>query len=73
MQATKMFASHSYKENNMKRFIERFEAMAMAVAFAEVGEWKTAESIMQPKPTRTQTVDKKNGKQTRKQTGMRVY
>ena len=31
----------------MKRILERFEAMAMAVAFAEAGEWETAKQMME--------------------------
>lgn len=30
----------------MREWLERFEAMAAAVAFAESGEWETAEKIM---------------------------
>ncbi|MBU2513393.1 hypothetical protein KJ966_18795 [bacterium] len=43
----------------MKRFIERFEAMAMAVAFAEAGEWETAQNIM-----KKQEKSVKNAKKT---------
>jgi hypothetical protein len=31
----------------MKRILERFEAMAMAVTFAEAGEWETAKQMME--------------------------
>ncbi len=30
----------------MRSWIERFEAMAVAVSFAECGEWDTASSLM---------------------------
>jgi len=33
----------------MKKWLERLEAMAMAVAFAEAGEWAYAEKIMDRK------------------------
>ncbi len=31
----------------MKSWREKFQAMAMAVAFAEAGEWETAKSFVQ--------------------------
>jgi hypothetical protein len=58
----------------IKRLIERFEAMAMAVAFAEAGEWTTAERMMDSKPQHhNKNIDKKNGKQNRQQPRIRVY
>lgn len=37
----------------MKSWREKFQAMAMAVAFAEAGEWETAASLVKETPART--------------------
>lgn len=36
----------------MRTWRERFQAMAVAVAFAEEGEWGTARSLMKEQPSR---------------------
>jgi hypothetical protein len=40
-------------EVTMKTWREKFQAMAMAVAFAEEGEWETAASLVKEIPART--------------------
>ena len=55
------------------RFRKQFEAMAMAVAFAEAGEWSTAERIMDSRQQSRQIgLNKKTGKKERKKTRMRL-
>ncbi len=38
----------------MRTWREKFQAMAMAVAFAEEGEWETARSFLEEPRSRTQ-------------------
>lgn len=55
-------------------FMEKFEAMAMAVTFAEAGEWKTAERYLNPRPKEQEKGDyprRQSGK--RKQPRMRAH
>lgn len=61
----------------MKQFLstlnERFEAMAMAVAFAEAGEWETAERIIdRNKTTQTKRTGKKDRRTVDNRPRMRV-
>ncbi len=55
----------------MRSWIEKFHAMAMAVAFAEEGEWETAKSLLK-EPTARQKdkvadTKKRIDRRTRKQ------
>jgi hypothetical protein len=63
------------KEKTMRQlftnFMQRFEAMAMAVAFAEAGEWSTAESMIERKQQRS-VADKRKDNQKRKRPAMRA-
>jgi len=47
----------------MKKWIQKMEAMAMAVAFAEAGEWSTAQEIME-KQERKQMPEKRAPRKT---------
>jgi hypothetical protein len=57
----------------IRRFVKRFEVMAMAVAYAEAGEWSFAEKIMDNERQRQHSgLDVKTDKKARKQTRMRL-
>lgn len=59
--------------NYYKIFMERFEAMSMAVAFAEVGEWKTAKEIMDvDSKTDRKKLEKQHQPKTRPRSGLRI-
>jgi hypothetical protein len=56
------------------KLMEFFETSAMAVAYAEAGEWTTAENILKKDSKQQQKkIDKQNGKKTTKRPGMRAY
>ena len=60
-------------KQTIRRFVERFEVLAMAVAFAEAGEWTTAEHIMsRKKQNRRLSNEKKSQRKPRVQNRMQL-
>ncbi len=49
----------------MRRWLEKFEAMAVAAAFAESGEWETAQGIMRKSEKQDKQVAGKHLEQRR--------
>ena len=61
-------------KNYFQLFKDRFEAMAMAVAYAEAGEWGTANEIMDfDKKAIAKKPEKRKSDKPRKQNRMRAY
>jgi hypothetical protein len=58
-------ASPTGKEDVMKRWFQRFEAMAAAAAFAEAGEWEFAQEIMRRPAKQSSSRAVKRSDQTR--------
>lgn len=56
----------------MKKFFERFEAMAMAVSFAEAGEWETAKRISERKGYKYIAPERKDTRKTDRRPRMRA-
>lgn len=61
-----------YLERTMKKWLAKLETMAMAVAFAEAGEWDYAQEIMEKEKRKKLFMDQKARKNMDKRPRMRV-
>jgi hypothetical protein len=61
------------KEKTMKQWLEKLQLMAMAIAYAEVGEWNTARQIMDgPRRSKRSIERSTDGKRTDRRPRLRV-
>ena len=61
------------KEDIMRKWFERFEAMAVAVTFAESGEWESAKEMMRRPDRRSRWSSVKRVERNRPRAGRTGY